>query len=378
MSFILGHLPDVFATLAGMVCLWMALAHWRVRPVFRWAVLAFGWAALCVGLLLRSIRVTQMLPVPVSDTLRLISFLVLILSLGAAVTTLLVRFVPRPAPEHSPARRRLLRAARGAVLASPVIATGYGIFIQRDNFRVREAEVKIPGLDPRLHGLRIVQLSDIHLSPFLSEAELARAIDMANETRAHVAVVTGDLITSYRDPLDACLRQVARLRADAGVLGCLGNHEGYAGAEDYATREGARLGIRFLRDDSTLLHFGGRAVNFAGVDYQRMGSAYLEGTERHVLPGVPNILLSHNPDVFPVAARKGFALTLAGHTHGGQITFEILSQNVSIARFYTPYVYGLYEEEDASAFVTRGIGTVGVPARLGAPPEVALIRLCAT
>jgi uncharacterized protein len=378
MSFILGHLPDVFATILGMVCLAVALTHWRCRPGIRWTVLGLGWGALCVGLLLRSARVTQMLPVPVSDTLRLISFLVLILSLGAMATTLMVRVVPRPTPDHSPARRRFLRAARGAVLASPVIATGYGIFVQRDNFRIREAEVKIPGLDPQLHGLRIVQLSDIHLSPFLSESELARAIDMANEARAHVAVVTGDLITSYRDPLDACLRQVARLRADGGVLGCMGNHEAYAGAEDYATREGARLGIRFLRNESALLHFNGRAVNFAGVDYQRMGSVYLNDAEKHVWPGIPNILLSHNPDVFPVAARKGFGLTLAGHTHGGQITFEILNQNVSIARFYTPYVYGLYEEGNASAFVTRGIGTVGVPARLGAPPEVALIRLCAT
>ena len=90
-----------------------------------------------------------------------------------------------------------------------------------------------------------------------------------------------------------------------------------------------------------------------------------------------NILLSHNPDVFPVAARQGYQLTIAGHTHGGQITVEILHQNLSIARFYTPYVYGLYREGDAAVYVTRGIGTVGVPARLGAPPEIALIRLCA-
>lgn len=377
MSFILGHLPDVIATLAGMVCLWFVLARVRMRERFRWLVLAAGWTFLCVGLLLRSVRVTQMLPVPASDGLRVASFLVLIFALGSAVTTLVVRLIPRPEPDHSPSRRRFLRAARGAVLASPVVATGYGVFIQRDSFRLREVDVRIRGLDKELNGVRIAHLSDLHLSPFLSESELARAIDMANETKPHLAVVTGDLITGYRDPLDACLRQIARLRTSEGVLGCLGNHEIYARAEEHATREGARLGIRFLRDESAMVYVNGRALNFTGVDYQKMNSDYLPEAERHVWPGIPNILLSHNPDVFPVAARKGFDLTLAGHTHGGQITFEILNQNVSIARFYTPYVYGLYEIGNASAFVTRGIGTVGVPARLGAPPEVALIRLCA-
>jgi predicted MPP superfamily phosphohydrolase len=90
-----------------------------------------------------------------------------------------------------------------------------------------------------------------------------------------------------------------------------------------------------------------------------------------------NILLSHNPDVFPVAADLGFQATLSGHTHGGQITVEILNRNLSVARFYTPYVYGLYRRSRSTIYVTRGIGTVGLPARLGARPEVALIRLCA-
>jgi predicted MPP superfamily phosphohydrolase len=109
-----------------------------------------------------------------------------------------------------------------------------------------------------------------------------------------------------------------------------------------------------------------------------MREPYLVGAGRLLKPGCYNILLSHNPDVFPVAARQGFPLTLSGHTHGGQITVEILHQYVNVARVFTPYVYGLYREGGAAIYVTRGIGTVGVPARLGAPPEVAVIRLCAT
>jgi predicted MPP superfamily phosphohydrolase len=229
-----------------------------------------------------------------------------------------------------------------------------------------------------LDGLRIVQVTDIHLSPFLSEREFARAVDMANETRAHIGLVTGDLISRYGDPLDACLRQLARLRAEAGVLGCLGNHEVYTRTEDYVTAQGRRIGIEFLRGQAKQLRFGAATINFAGVDYQKFQSNYLVGAERLIAPGAVNILLSHNPDVFPVAASKGYDLTIAGHTHGGQVDVEILHQHFNVARYYTPYVLGLYHEGASSVYVSSGIGTIGAPIRLGAPPEVSLIHLCAT
>ena len=88
-----------------------------------------------------------------------------------------------------------------------------------------------------------------------------------------------------------------------------------------------------------------------------------------------NLLLSHNPDVFPVAAKQGWDLTLAGHTHGGQVTVEILDRSLNVARFFTPFVYGLYHSGRSSIYVTRGIGTIALPTRIGAPPETALLRL---
>jgi hypothetical protein len=111
------------------------------------------------------------------------------------------------------------------------------------------------------------------------------------------------------------------------------------------------------------------------VDYQRSGREYLRGAERLVLPGAYNLLLSHNPDVFPVAVEKGYDLTMAGHTHGGQVNVEILHEPINAARFFTPFVYGLYRRGAAAEYVTRGIGTIGIPARIGAPPEIALLRL---
>ena len=115
----------------------------------------------------------------------------------------------------------------------------------------------------------------------------------------------------------------------------------------------------------------------AGVDYQpfRQKSEYLRGADRMIVPGVSNLLLSHNPDVFPVAVRQGYDAVVSGHTHGGQVTVEILKQTLNLARFYTPYVVGLYRLGGRSGYVNAGIGTIGMPVRMGAPPEITLLRL---
>lgn len=286
--------------------------------------------------------------------------------------------LPHLEPKFSPARRQALGIAKGAVLASPAVLTGYGVFHERRQFELKEVDIPIKGLPKDLNGLRLVQLSDIHLSPFLSEEDLAYVVNMANETKAHLALVTGDLITGHWDPVELCLLHLKNLKADAGVLGCMGNHEVFASCEDLTKQLGGQLGLNFLRQENVTLKFGDAKLNVAGVDYQSFHSPYLIGAEKLVQPDSFNMLLSHNPDVFPVAAEKGFDLTLAGHTHGGQVTFEILHQWVNVARIFTPYVYGRYQKENASLYVTRGIGTVGIPARVGAPPEIALIRLCAS
>lgn len=298
-----------------------------------------------------------------------------VLLIGAIVVS---RWWLQPQPQHSPRRRAFLHTAQAALLCAPAVITGYGVFIQRLNLSLREQDLMFPGLPKDLDGLRLVQLTDIHLSPFLSERELARAVDLANEARPHVALITGDLITSGADPLDVCLRQLSRLRADAGVFGCMGNHEIYANAEDYVEHHGARMGHRYLRHQAAQLRFGKATLNLAGVDYQQTRKPYLVGGERMVSPEAFNILLSHNPDVFPLAERQGYQLTIAGHTHGGQVRMEILRQDLNVARFYTPFVDGLYRRRSAAVFVSRGIGTIGLPIRLGAPPEVNLLRLCAT
>lgn len=293
--------------------------------------------------------------------------------IGLFFGVLLFRRIPKFRPE----RRAFMRVTAGSCIAAPFVATGFGI-VNRNRFELNAVDVPVPNLPKDLQGVRIAQITDIHLSPFLSERDFARAIDMANEAKPHLALVTGDLVSMRGDPIDACLRQLARLRADAGVLGCLGNHEVYCENEDYVTEQGRRIGIDFLRGQCRTLRFGASSINFAGVDYQRFNHPYLVGGEEMLAPGIPNVLLSHNPDVFSVAESQGYDLIIAGHTHGGQVNVEILNQNMNVARYYTPYVRGLYRAEKASIYVSSGIGTIGVPIRIGAPPEVAVLRLCAS
>lgn len=378
------NLP-VFVTLAAVVWVQFKLAAWlleRLKPISPVRKLALRLAPfvatawIVFGILGGLPHFYYVLPFsPVWTWVRGAAMLWVLGSLA----TYAVLFFVRRVPHFNGERRGFLRVVGGALVATPAAALGYGVFIQRNDLRVTEIDVPITNLPKDLNGLRVVQLSDIHLSPFLSEEVLARSIDMANELRAHVALVTGDFITAPGDPLHACLRQVARLCADSGIFGCMGNHEEYARAVHATEEIGTRLGIRFLRQRAIPLRFGNSILNLGGVDYQRANKPYMVDAGAMIVPGATNVLLSHNPDVFDVAAAQGWDLTVSGHTHGGQITVEILNQNLDIARYYTPYVYGLYTKGPASIWVTRGIGTVGVPARLGAPPEVVLIRLlCAT
>lgn len=388
--FTIRDLPDAaglcFVLLVQALCAWALRREAAVREskplragiVAAWCVSA---AALVLGFLLNFPEIARHFPRWVLGWGRgiavLWAFLSVLLAGCYAAGRVLARLLSA-GTEHNPARRNFLAAARWGILGAPMAAVGYGTFVLRHRLTLREQNIPVEGLPEDLNGLRIAQLTDIHLSPFLSVRELERAVEMANEARPHLTLVTGDLITSGGDPLEDCLRTLARLKADAGVFGCMGNHEIYAKSEDYTQREGARLGMTFLRREARLLRFGSAELNLAGVDYQRLGKHYLRGAEKLLAPGAFNVLLSHNPDVFPVAAAKGFPLTIAGHTHGGQVRVEILGTDLNISRFYTRYVDGLYRQDGCSIFVSRGIGTIGLPTRLGAPPEVALLRLWRT
>jgi predicted MPP superfamily phosphohydrolase len=127
----------------------------------------------------------------------------------------------------------------------------------------------------------------------------------------------------------------------------------------------------------------GESFNLIGVDFQsprRFGPSpavprLLWNIEGLIDPHRANILLSHNPDTFDRAAELGIDLSIAGHTHGGQLALEFISPEIAPTRLATPYVAGLFEKPGGQLYVNRGIGTIFVPIRVGAPPEITVYRL---
>ena len=305
-----------------------------------------------------------------------------------------------------PGRRYFFRAATAAAGAAPFLGAMYGFAAERLNYQVRRVEIPMHNLPSALDGMQIVQISDIHLSSYMSRTDVRRAVDMANNLGADLAVVTGDLITGMNDPIADAVDEIRHLHAPLGIWGCNGNHEIYARAEDEAGYLYAQAGMKLLRQENAQITFKGAQFNLIGVDYQRertnrgQRQQTLAQVESLVRRDMPNILLSHNPNSFNRAAELGIELSLAGHTHGGQIQVEILDHRLSPARFITDYIAGLYQrplfaaavnERAAIAtdkspatmhssamsnlYVNRGLGTVGAPVRLGVPPEISLIVL---
>ena len=296
--------------------------------------------------------------------------------------------------KFDPVRRALFRYTACLAGGVPFVATLYGFGKERLRYHVEEVEVPVVGLPAPLAGLRIVQLSDIHIGDFLPRTEVRRAVEIANQLRADLAVLTGDLISDRHDPLEDCIAELSRLRAPLGIWGCNGNHEIYADAEDRAQELFQRYGMRLLRQQNAEIRWRGASFNLIGVDFQRSLSAsgerlpMLPGVEALVRKDVPNILLSHNPNSFPRAAGMGTELSLAGHTHGGQVRIEVVDRRWSPARLLTEFVAGLYRRplgpptdgrqpsaRHAFLYVNRGLGTFGIPVRLGVPPEITVLTL---
>lgn len=296
-------------------------------------------------------------------------------SLGLVLAAICI-FLRDRIPPFRDDRRQLLRASSAVACAAiPAAVFGFAV-LNRKDFHINELDIQVPNLARDLQGVRILQISDIHAGPFFTIQDVARVVDACNGLPHDIATITGDLITERYDPLERCIRELGRLRATHGVWGCLGNHEMYAKLEDHTEFLAREAGIRILRKQNVALPFGQARMNLVGVDYQRGGTRYLMNIDDLISPDSLNVLLSHNPDVFPVAAAKGFDLTLAGHTHGGQINLEIVGKNLNVADFATPFTRGFYGIGFSSLYVNSGLGTIGLPIRLGAPPEISVIRLC--
>lgn len=273
--------------------------------------------------------------------------------------------------------RRLERAANHLLSRSlyprvPGIGRPYSRQVER-GLVVSEGEIALRGLSPDLAGLRLLLITDVHAGPFLPPPFLERTFERLLGLRPDLVLLGGDLATSRVEEVRESAGAFRRLEAPLGVFAVLGNHDYYTGDAPGVQRVLEACGIRFLQNESVELRRGEGSLLLAGIDDLLQGrpclASALEGRDRKG----PSLLLSHNPDILPEAARRGVSLVLSGHTHGGQVRVPGLPVLVRQSRLRLDE--GRFRAGGTELVVSRGLGVVGLPLRLACPPEAVLLTL---
>jgi predicted MPP superfamily phosphohydrolase len=271
------------------------------------------------------------------------------------------------------------RVLAGAVLVIVASVLGLG-YLGARRLVVRNVDAVIPGLAPEFDGLRIAQLSDLHVGPHTSRRFLQRVVEATQSLAPDVIAVTGDLIDDRAEDVAVYARALGALEAPLGVYMIPGNHDVYAGWDDVERNlRSARLGT-VLVNETRLLHRGAATIAIVGTGDPAGG---LRGASRvapdvdRALEEVPSsatvIAFAHNPKLWPALAARGVALTLSGHTHYGQFALPRLGW--SLASPFLEHAMGGHAQQDALLYISPGTGYWGIPFRLGAPSEVTLVTL---
>jgi predicted MPP superfamily phosphohydrolase len=271
-------------------------------------------------------------------------------------------------------RRQFIKglAAAGAVGAAGV--SGYGGVVEAWDYELTETVVPVKGLPERFEGFRIAQVSDVHHGRLVPISEVRRVVELANSVRADLVALTGDYTTSLRRYVEPCAEALAGLRAPEGVWAVLGNHD-HRTDGPFTRQALARRGIEVLTNENTSLRRGADVLQLAGADDWGWGKADFARAVRGLDASRPTVMLSHEPMALDVPQTRTVSLILSGHTHGGQVTLPVVGAPAAYVWKHLKYLRGMYESEGTLLYVSRGTGMIGVPVRVGARPEVAVLRL---
>lgn len=294
----------------------------------------------------------------------------------------------RPAPGAKPhvTRRRVLAGAAGLLGLSAGTAV-YAAAIEPDSLVVTRYAPALPGW-PTGRKLSITVIADLHAGgPDMQLEHIRRIVDRASALQSDIVLLLGDFIASYRfaitkvsDPVWAA--ELARLKAPLGTWAILGNHDWW---HDLHGVRDALAGVKIpvLENDAVLLGPAGQRFWLAGIGDQLaipLGHGRYRGVDdlpltlSRIKTDDPVLLMVHEPDIFPRVPER-VALTLAGHTHGGQIRVPFLWQHFVPSKYGARFAYGHIVEDERHLIVSGGLGTSIIPARLGVPPEILHIEL---
>lgn len=273
----------------------------------------------------------------------------------------------------------------------------YGMVRGAYNYTIKTIKVKIHNLHPDLKGLRIIQISDIHLGSFINTKPIEEVVKIINGMNADIIFFTGDMVNEQAKEASAFVPILSTLRAKYGIFSILGNHD-YG---DYIEWESQKqkvdnfkqllslhqmMGWDLLLDEHRILKFGNATLGIVGVQYWGKSLSFGKfGNLQKAIEEMPHtdatILLSHDPSHWDAEVSieekyRFIDLTLSGHTHGFQMGIEVPGWiKWSPSKLIYPHWAGLYSSGNQHLYVNRGLGFIGYPGRWGMPPEITLLEL---
>ncbi|HTQ75127.1 MAG TPA: metallophosphoesterase [Burkholderiales bacterium] len=296
----------------------------------------------------------------------------LVFSLARDALLLATAWAPPAAGVHA----YLADSGAALVLLGSLLSLAIGILVALRGPKIRRVDIRVDGLDDKLDGLRIVQITDLHVGATIGAAYVRRVVRMANELAPDLVALTGDMVDGSVARLATHVAPLAELVPAGRVFFVPGNHEYYSGADPWIAHFRS-LGFRVLLNEYAVTQIRGARIVVGGVTDPAAG--------RHNEPrpdlaagrdegSAFRLLLAHNPKLAPKAEAAGFDLQLSGHTHAGQF----FPWTLAVHLVHAPFVAGLSRIGRTWIYVSAGTGTWGPPVRFGSEPELTLLRLVAS
>ena len=290
-----------------------------------------------------------------------------------------------------PGRREFITTGSVFVAAVPFLSLLYGITVGKYKYTLNKVALKFSDLPKAFHGLKVIQISDIHAGSLDSVQSVEKAIELINDQEADLVLFTGDLVNMEKDEILPYIQSFARIRAKIGKFAVLGNHD-YIGMYQSADKLQYlnsfieifdQMGFRLLLNESATIEKDGEKIYLAGVEnWGRDRWFPKEGDLDLALQSVPDdsfiMLMSHDPTHWDEIVKTHplkVHLTMSGHTHGMQFGIDIPGFQWSPVKYRYPQWKGLYHENERNLYVNIGFGFLGFPGRVGMWPEITLFEL---
>ncbi len=285
-------------------------------------------------------------------------------------------------------RRKFVRYATMGISTYAFAGATYGM-LRHDSYEIDYKQIAIENLPPELRGTTITLLSDIHAGQYMNEKEMREYADIINSLESDIVCIPGDFVNFESRDVHMLTNAFRDVKAKHGIYGSLGNHDFFQDADYVAKALNNESPIQLLRNEHRVLKINGKELYMMGIDDTQSSGARMDEVLKYygamdeflkknepAFNTAPKVLLCHKPYGFDTLATKEIDLVLSGHTHGGQVVpVKFGTFNLSFAATVSKYIEGIYKIGKSNMYVSRGIGSVGLPIRINCPPEITKITL---